>query len=311
MLAPIALFCFRRPDHLARVLTALAANHGARDHDLIAFADGPRDGGDSESVAAVHRQLADWAGRGAFRSFTIHASQANRGLRVSVVSGVSRVIADSGAAIVIEDDLETSPWFLQFCDDGLRLYADEPSAASIHGYCYPLGRPMPATFFLRGADCWGWATWRRAWAVYEDDAGTLLARLRSAGLVRAFNHDGARKLAGMLGDARDGRIDSWAVRWHAAAFLAGMFTLYPGRSLVRNIGLDTSGTHGDDEVDDSLAVTPATDRPTVDRILVGEDPQAWAALRDYFRRTHSMGSRIGRVLRRLGRRKAVGRRARV
>ena len=48
----------------------------------------------------------------------------------------------------------------------------------------------------------------------------------------------------MLHDQVEGRNDSWAIRWHAAAFLNGLLTLYPGASQVQNIGTDGSGTHG-------------------------------------------------------------------
>jgi hypothetical protein len=48
------------------------------------------------------------------------------------------------------------------------------------------------------------------------------------------------------------------VRWHASAFLADKLTLYPGRSLVHNIGNDNSGTHcGNSELHDvELSRTP-------------------------------------------------------
>jgi len=47
----------------------------------------------------------------------------------------------------------------------------------------------------------------------------------------------------MLKKQIKGTNDSWAVRWYASAFLADKLTLYPGRSLVHNIGNDSSGTH--------------------------------------------------------------------
>jgi hypothetical protein len=47
----------------------------------------------------------------------------------------------------------------------------------------------------------------------------------------------------MLVDQINSRNDSWAVRWHAAAFLADKLKLYPDRSLVHNVGNDNSGTH--------------------------------------------------------------------
>jgi len=300
MLAPIALFCFRRPVHLERTLSSLAANHGARGHDLIAFCDGPRSPSDTAAVGKVRALLAEWAGRGAFRSFTVEASDSNRGLRSSILAGVSRVTSQAGAAIVVEDDLETSPWFLPYCDDGLELYAQDDAVASIHGYCYPVAHTLPASYFLRGADCWGWATWRRAWERYEDDAGALLAALRERGLERAFNHGGARDLTGMLASARDGHIDSWAIRWHASAFLAGMHTLYPGRSLVRNIGLDASGTNFSGGANEWLEPDVSGERVPLERLAAREDEAAWQAIGGHFRRSLSLRSRLGRVLRRLG-----------
>jgi hypothetical protein len=48
----------------------------------------------------------------------------------------------------------------------------------------------------------------------------------------------------MLEDQVAGRNDSWAIRWHASCFLKELLTLYPGRTLVENIGNDSTGTHG-------------------------------------------------------------------
>src|SRR5690606_21058947 len=49
----------------------------------------------------------------------------------------------------------------------------------------------------------------------------------------------------MLEDQIAGKNDSWAIRWYASAFLNNMLTLYPGKSLVHNIGNDASGTHSE------------------------------------------------------------------
>ena len=296
--APIALFAFRRPDHLARTLAALAANSGAGGHDLRAFVDGPRHAGDAPGLAAVRRVLDDWAGRGAFRSLTVDAQEGNLGLRRSIIRGVGQVVAESGEVIVIEDDLLTSPDFLRFCRDGLACYRDDPRVASIHGYQYPVRGVLPDTFFLRGADCWGWATWRRAWAAYDDDAAGLLHRLEASGQRWAFDQDGWRQLSRMLADAAVGRVDSWAIRWHASAYLADLVTLYPGQSLVQNIGLDASGTHcagmDDHRVEIALQGPPIIRQPTV------EDPQAASAIRAWFAAGVGWRGRLRRAAARLG-----------
>ena len=49
----------------------------------------------------------------------------------------------------------------------------------------------------------------------------------------------------MLEQQVKGKNDSWAIRWYASAFLNNKLTLYPGTSLVAQIGMDGSGTHCD------------------------------------------------------------------
>jgi hypothetical protein len=88
-------------------------------------------------------------GGGASRTF-VHA-----GLAGSIIDGVSQVLGSHGRVVVVEDDLLLSPHFLSYMNDGLALYADDERVASIHGYRYPGTEPLPETFFLRGADCWG------------------------------------------------------------------------------------------------------------------------------------------------------------
>lgn len=280
MPAPIALFCFRRPDHLVRTLEALAANHGATDHDLIAFQDGPRDDSDVAGVQAVRTVLNRWAAQGAFRSFTITEQSTNLGLRRSLVHGVTSTCRAHDRVIVVEDDLVTSPWFLAFMRDGLETYAAEPQVASIHGHVEAVDGLPGGTFFQRGADCWGWATWQRAWQCYRDDAAGLLSELDTRQLGDRFDLHGARPLRRMLADADAGLVDSWAIRWHASAFLANLHTLYPTRSLVTNIGQDGSGTHCS-----CPAVPPphpSAIRIPVQRIAVAEDPAVIELLRRHF-----------------------------
>jgi hypothetical protein len=239
-LAPIVLFAYARPDHLQRTLYSLRCNDEAARTDLYVFCDGAKGAEHRASVELVRSLVSSIDG---FASVRADFRDRNLGLSASIIAGVTAVLARHGRAIVVEDDLIVSPHFLRFMNDGLSLYADEPRVASIHGYCYPTGCALPETFFLRGADCWGWATWSRAWAHFDADGSRLLARLRQRGLQREFDLDGAYPYMKMLADQTDGRNDSWAVRWHAACYLDNLLTLYPGRSLVHNIGNDGSGTH--------------------------------------------------------------------
>ena len=241
--APIVLFAYKRPEHLRRTLEALLANPLAKSTDLIVYSDAARDISAQEPVAVVRRLLHDIKG---FRSISIRERATNMGLAKSLIAGISEVLSTSEKAIILEDDLVVTEWFLDFMNDALIMYADEQQVASIHGYSYPTSRDLPSTFFLRGADCWGWATWSRAWKHFNGDSRHLLGELHRQRLTRLFDFDGSYPFTGMLKAQADGSVDSWAIRWYASTFLANMLTLYPGKSLVQNIGHDGSGQHCDE-----------------------------------------------------------------
>src|SRR3989337_2261525 len=145
--------------------------------------------------------------------------------------------------IVLEDDLLSSPFFLKFMNEGLEYYKDEDKVISINGYLFPVIARLPETFFLKGADCWGWATWKRGWDLFEPDGEKLLGDMRKRHLKKEFDFNGAYPYTKMLEDQTRGKNNSWAIRWYASAFLNDKLTLYPGRSLTKNIGTDASGTH--------------------------------------------------------------------
>lgn len=238
--APIALFAYNRPAHLRQTLEALRKNELAAESDLHIFSDGPKSSKDAPMVETVRACLKDVPG---FRSTTVIEHPTNLGLASSIIHGVTTICGRHGWIIVLEDDMVTSPWFLRYMNEGLATYELDPEVISIHGYIYPVRVPLPETFFLRGADCWGWATWARGWQHFNPDGAALLANLEERQLTHAFDFDGAYGYTAMLRDQIAGRNNSWAIRWHASAFLLDKLTLYSGRSLVQNIGLDNSGTH--------------------------------------------------------------------
>lgn len=158
MHAPIALFAYARVDHLRQTVASLSQNHGARESDLIVFSDSAKSHDKQIAVDAVREYLLSITG---FRSVTIHHRPYNFGLSKSIIEGVSQVLREHERVIVLEDDMVTSPYFLQYMNEALDYFANNEKVISIHGYVYPVEDSLPEAFFLPGADCWGWATWRR------------------------------------------------------------------------------------------------------------------------------------------------------
>ena len=238
--SPIVLFVYARPEHTRKALESLVQNKEALESDLIIYSDGPKNKKVIHLVEQVREIVSNISG---FKSVTTHFSSSNIGLSRSIISGVSEVLERYDRCIVLEDDLILSPHFLSFMNDGLSKYSDDSKVASIHGYVYPTQAYLPDNFFMKGTDCWGWGTWKRAWELFEPDGSVLLKNLVDHHLLDEFDLGGTYSYSGLLRKQIEGKIDSWAIRWHASIFLQNMLTLYPGNSLVHNIGNDKSGTN--------------------------------------------------------------------
>lgn len=275
--APIALFAYNRPEHTRRTVEALMANALAADSDLFVFSDGPRDAGARDQVRAVRDYLATISG---FRSVTVVERPGNLGLADSIVQGVTELCSRHGRAIVLEDDIVTSPWFLSYMNEALARYADDDRVMHVSGYMFPIrGDDLPETFFFRSTSCWGWATWQRAWSHFRRDIPALEAAL--AGKARkAFNLDGHLDFWTQVLANKSGQQRSWAVFWYASTFLRGGLALHPARSLTANIGHDDSGVHCAST--DWYHVVPAPDPVAHFETDVREHPLALQRIKAFF-----------------------------
>ena len=280
VLAPIVVFTYNRPEHTQRTLNALLMNPLANESDIIIYSDSARTANHKKAVDEVRSYLSEITG---FRSIKVIHRDKNFGLAESIIQGITEVLQQSEKVIVLEDDMVVSPYFLEYMNEALEQFVDDDRVISVHGYVYPVDIELPEAFFLPGADCWGWATWRRGWALFNSDGQYLLDELVRRHLIQEFDYNGAYPFLSMLKAQIKGANDSWAIRWHASAFLAGKLTLYPGRSLVHNIGTDSSGTHcGDlDNMDAKLSET----KIKLNNIAVESSPTGREAFENFFRQS--------------------------
>ncbi len=241
-LAPIILFAYNRPSHTLQTLEALALNELAKESVLYIFADGNKENADSNSIQKINETREVIKSKQWCKKVIIIERQQNFGLAKSVVEGVTEIINKFQKVIVLEDDLVTSPYFLKFMNETLHKYEKEESVACISAYIYPIDN-LPELFFIKGADCWGWATWKRAWDLFEPDGSKLLNIIESKKLTSEFDLNKSYPYTKMLREQISGLNHSWAIRWYASAFIKNKLCLYPGKSLVNNIGTDGSGTH--------------------------------------------------------------------
>ena len=240
-IAPIALFVYNRPAHTRQTIGALLKNELAGGSDLIIFSDAPKKPEAVEAVSEVREYIRTITG---FRSVSIVERDRNWGLSNSIIDGVTRLCNEYGRVIVLEDDLVMSPHFLEYMNVALDSYREDERVMQISGHIFPVDITAETdAVFLPMTTSWGWATWQRAWQHF-DPAATGYEELKcDVKLRRQFNLDGAYDYFGMLELQLQGKIDSWAVRWHLSVFLRSGITLFPRKTLVENMGFDGSGTH--------------------------------------------------------------------
>lgn len=284
MLAPILLFAYNRPRHLQHTVEALAHNPLAQESELFVFSDGARTEDDREDVELVRSYIHTIEG---FK--TVHRIERDRnyGLAANIIDGVTDIVNRYGRVIVLEDDLVTAPGFLQFMNDALDTYADEPRVGHIQAYDFTQNPRLPETFLIKFTGSWGWATWQRAWQHFNPDGQYLLNELHRRHLTRRFDFNGKYGFTRMLRRQVEGKNNSWAIRWNASLFLQDILSLNVGRSLVQNEGFDGSGTHcGADHLYEARLYK---ERLRVEKISpVTENLEARKIFECYYARTNSL-----------------------
>ena len=239
-LAPILLFVYNRPQHVQQLVTSLLANAEASQSTLYVYADGAKGESDKAAVEEVRGLIHNISG---FASVNIVEREENRRLARNVIDGVSTVVKKHGRVIVLEDDLVVAPYFLRFMNEALETYKDEPKVGHIQACDYTQDPTLPDTFLIKWTGSWGWATWERAWQLFNPDGATLLRELETRKLTKTFDFNGKYGYTRMLRRQVEGLNNSWAIRWNASLFLHDVLSLNVGKALVQNNGFDGTGTN--------------------------------------------------------------------
>lgn len=243
--APIVLFCYNRPWHLEQTLSSLKKNAEARESELYVFCDGPKPyirHKDYLNLLKVAELCSDIEG---FKSVKVFRSESNKGLQRSVIEGLNLVFNMHQKAVVLEDDVLVSPYFLKFMNEGLEAYKNEKRVLSLGSWNYFY--PGSVNFFNHMPDTIAWATWKDRWEWFEPDGQKLYRQLREKQLMDRFNLDQRFNFESMLLKQIKGQTSSWAIRWTALAVLKDTLTLYPSQSLSKHIGFGNDSTNCEEE----------------------------------------------------------------
>ena len=249
LLSPILLFVYNRPKHTRLVLDALAKNKEAKDSIIYIYCDGPKIDISQDERKYIFQTREIVKNEVRFKSVKIVYQEQNKGLANSIIDGVTEIMSIHDKVIVLEDDILPEIGFLSYMNSVLTMYENISKIGCVHAWNYTFNqnRIKQSTFLLKGADCWGWGTWKRSWQLFEKDGEKLRNEILIRNLTDSFNRNETHGFLTMLNDQIEGKNNSWAIRWHASLFLQNKYCLHPSIPIVKNIGLDGSGTHCNDE----------------------------------------------------------------
>ena len=292
--APILLFVYNRPEHTRRCIESLTRNALAADSTLYIYADGPKDTTQQTAVDEVRSYLRTISG---FKTVNLIERKENWGLARNIIDGVTTQVNHYGKVIVLEDDLVVAPYFLQFMNDALETYKDEPKVGHIQACDFTQDPSLPETFLIKWTGSWGWATWERAWKYFNPNGKALLEELEQRKLTYTFDFNGKYGFTRMLRRQIEGKNNSWAIRWNASLFLKDILSLNVGRSLVQNEGFDGSGTNcgGGGLYASNLHLAPL---PVQKISPIEENKAARQAFVRYYARTNSFWAKAIRRIKR-------------
>ena len=235
---PVVLLIFNRPDTTERVFAEIAK---AKPSQLLVVADGPRPDhpGEGEKCAASRRVIerVDWDCK-VLKNY----SETNMGCRRRVSSGLDWVFEQVDEAIILEDDCVPDQSFFYFCQEMLERYRPFSQVMQISGYNL-LGNQYssPYSYYFSSVGfVWGWATWRRAWQLYDVDMH-LWPLIQRDGLSRFYPFTEYRCKS--FERTYDGSIDTWDYQWGFCIAAHAGLCIIPANNLVRNIGFRSDATH--------------------------------------------------------------------
>ena len=243
-LAPIILFVYNRPEHTKKTVESLKQNELSSNSLLFIFADGNKNEEDLKAVNQVRDYISTING---FKEIQMTLREKNFGLADSVISGVSDVIEKYGKAIILEDDIVTSPYFLKFMNEALDFYENDQKIFTISGYNFPVSAPesyKQDIYISLRPSSWGWATWKDRWEQvdWNPEENPILRNRKS---LHSLLDKAGKDLAPMLLKSVERKISSWAVRYSFTQIQKNTYCIFPLKSLAKNIGADATGTNFD------------------------------------------------------------------
>jgi hypothetical protein len=242
---PVLLLIFNRPDTTQQVFDRVRQ---VKPKKLYVAADGPRSKVSSDPErCALTRQIidqVDWD----CEVKTLFRKE-NLGCGVAPAKAISWFFENEDAGIILEDDCVPSKSFFWYCQEMLEKYMHDTRVMHVSGNNYLDGWKRDhdySYYFSDKVNAWGWATWKRAWALYDFNISSY-PELKKKGYLNGLFLSSFEKsyrlgqLEKTYSNIKNG--DVWDYQWEFTVYSNSGLCIVPEVNLVRNIGFGADATH--------------------------------------------------------------------
>ena len=295
---PVLVMAFNRPDHLAVLVNRLREAQPSR---LYVAIDGarPQKPGEAQRVQECRDLVTtvNWP----CEVRTLFQKE-NLGCGRGVTSAITWFFDQEEEGVILEDDVIPDPSFFSFCAELLERYRDDQRVFAISG-----SNHVPAEFqahperpyrFTRVPHIWGWATWRRSWALHRLDISDWRSKMPATHLWRSAGRSlpGAAYWGATFEMLGRGEIDTWDGQLVFAAMLADQLVATSNVCLTENIGFGEQATHTKNVMNDLLPVQAIALPTGYVPVEVDERADAWTRKHHFDATWRGMAAKAAKYL---------------
>ncbi|MDX5421250.1 MAG: nucleotide-diphospho-sugar transferase [Hymenobacteraceae bacterium] len=242
---PVLLIIFNRPHTTQKVFDRIRQLKPSK---LYVAADGPRPhvATDAERCAEARRivEQVDW-------ECEVKTLFQEKNLKCGVApsTAITWLFEHEETGIILEDDCVPSESFFWYCQELLEKYKHDTRIMHISGNNYLNGWRRDSDYsyyFSDKVNAWGWATWRRAWQLFDFNL-KFYPELKEKGYLKGLFLNKFEetyrlsKLEEAYSSISNG--DIWDYQWEFTVYSNSGLCIVPEVNLVRNIGFGEDATH--------------------------------------------------------------------
>ena len=170
----------------------------------------------------------------------------NLGCKLAVSGAINWFFENVEQGIILEDDCLPNTSFFSFCEELLLKYKNNQQVMHIGGTNFQARKMQAADsyYFSKIVHVWGWATWKRAWQLYDIEMNNFSPTLLQQWFQQyQFPQTSFSYWLEAFTKSKNNLINTWDYQWTYNVWKNNGICITPTVNLVSNIGFDDNATH--------------------------------------------------------------------